>query len=246
MGSPQVVEGVVMGTDSLDLESFVEPYFVFFRSNFLTCPEALSTDRYLSHIDYRILHNPLNLTDHVRKILLLQSESLDHQKLAAALADLFFVLKASGFALRRRLLMTSRELIDSHVFNNLDERLKSGLLSMSEHWLSELPTLMLEKPQLEIVRKQDQAKSPADGKENGMHLVDEYIENSQIDLAMDTLEEIVQKAPGDDEPAQLLIELYRQTAEYARFQSYYQKLDQTRHESLPDCWQMASVEFTQS
>jgi hypothetical protein len=236
-----------MVTDSIELESYVEPHFVFLRSKLLTCPEGLSADRYLSHINYRILENPANLVEHVRKIHLFQNENLNQKKLTAALADLFFVLKTGGYALRKRLLLTSRELIDSEIFDHLAEKLKNGKLSISENWLSELPTLMVEKTTLEIVQKQTQEpRIAADDKDNAMRLADEYIENSQIDLAIETLEEAVLKTPGDDQPAKLLIELYRQTAEYDRFQTILQKLYQTHHETLPDCWQMASIEFEQS
>jgi hypothetical protein len=152
-----------MVIDSIDLESFVEPHFVFLQLNLLTCPDSLSADRYLSHINYRILQNPVNLTEHVRKIHLFQNENLNQKKLAAALADLFFVLKSGGYALRKRLLLTSRELIDSEIFSHLAEKLKSGKLSMSESWLSELPTLMVEKTTLEIVGKRDQGSVSNDG-----------------------------------------------------------------------------------
>ena len=236
-----------MVTDSIELESYVEPHFVFLRSKLLTCPEGLSADRYLSHINYRILENPANLTEHVRKIFLFQRENLNQLQLTAALADLFFVLKAGGYALRKRLLLTSRELIDTEVFNRLADKLRNGKLSMSESWLSGLPTLMVEKPVLEIVRKKAQEpRNVADDKDNAMLLADEYIENSQIDLAIETLEEAVLKAPGDDQSAQLLIELYRQTAQYDRFQTILQQLYQTHHETLPDCWQMASIGFEPS
>ena len=235
-----------MVTDSQDWESFVEPYFVLRESNLLICPQGLSTDRYLSHINYRILQTPANLTDHVRKIHLFQQENLNQRLLVAALADLFFVLKQSGYALRKRLLLTSRELIDSKVFDHLVDKLKSGNLSMSENWLSGFPTLLVEKPVLEIVRRQDQgSRGTTDDKDNAMLLADEYIENSQINLAIETLEEAVLKESGDDKPAELLIQLYRQTAEFDRFRDFLHKLEQVQDETLPDCWQLASIEFEQ-
>ncbi len=233
-----------MVTDSQDWESSLEPYFVLRESSLLICPQNLSTDRYLNYINYRIRQTPANLTDHVRKIYLFQQESLNQRLLVAALADLFFVLKQSGYALRKRLLLASRELIDSTIFSHLVDKLKSGNLSISENWLRGFPTLLVEKPVLEIVRRQDQAsRGPTDDKDNAMLLADEYIENSQINLAIETLEEAVLKASGDEEPAELLIELYRQTAEYDRFRDFSHKLEQTQNETLPDCWQLASIEF---
>jgi len=233
-----------MLTDSLDLELMVEPYFILLQSKSLSCPQGLSADRYLAHINYRILEKPASLTDHVRKVQLLQHEKPDQTKLAGALVDLFFILKTAGFALRRRLLLTSRELIDADVFKRLSDKLKNGSLSMSEAWLSGLPTLLVEKPVLEIVQRQAQASlGAADDDNNAMLLADEYIENSQIDLAIETLEAAVLKKPDDEEPANLLIELYRQTAEFDRFRGFWQKLGKRHTEALPTCWQLANLEF---
>ncbi len=225
----------------------VEPYFAYMQTDSLAYPAKVNLDSYLSHINYRILKNPASLGDHARKILLIQSKKTGADQLAAALADLFHVLKGGGYQLRKRFLLTSRDLIPADHFKKLVGKLKTGDLSTEERWLEALPTLMVEKSNVEVVGRivdQEASGRLPDG-EGSLSLANEYIENSQIELAIDTLEASITENPYVIEPALLLIELYERSLAVERFQTVYQKLQQIADEALPDCWQQAEEYFEQ-
>ncbi len=226
----------------------VEPYFVYMKTDSLAYPETVNSDRYLSHINYCILKNPASLGDHVRKILLIRDKKAGSDQLAAALADLFHVLKGKGYRLRKRFLLASRKLIAADLFEKLAGKLKSGDLSIEEHWLETLPTLMVEESTVNVVcRMVDKAtNSRLTDDEGSLALANEYIENSQIELAIDTLEASVAENPYTIEPALLLIELYQRSFAVDRFHAVYLKLQEIADEVLPDCWQQAEKYFMQS
>ncbi|MCP4432642.1 MAG: hypothetical protein GY806_16845 [Gammaproteobacteria bacterium] len=221
--------------------AYIEPYFWFLQSSLLVYPESFQSGIFLGHINYQILQNPLSLSDHVRKIRLIEEEELSSDQLIAALADLFFILKQGGYALRQRLLFSSRKFIDGEIYKKFIVKLKTGDLSTSENWLQKFPTLLAEKPAINVVSQLAQSSS-ADSP-GGVMLANEYLENSQIDLAIDTLEKTLLENPVDNAATLLLIELYQSTGNLERHSKMYKKLKQIGGEVLPECWKLTESQI---
>ncbi len=104
---------------------------------------------------------------------------------------------------------------------------------------------MIQEPVVVVVSSK--GNSPRqDGADDLLELAQGYIENSQLDLAIDTLEKAVTENPLESEIAELLTELYRRTSDRDRFVAMHQKLVAAVDSDLPGCWIEVENQMTQS
>ncbi len=213
-----------------------EPYFAFMQHTGLKSPDGLAVEKSLGYLNYCIIENPSSLRHHITKIKLILEDKAEADQLVAALADLFCVLKKDGYELRKRMLRYSRSRLDEGTFMQLIKKLKSGDLLVDENWLASYPTLTPISSVVEVIKNADKEAENGEQTQDSLTLAYEYIENSQMDQALDTLEAAALEEPADIEIAELLIELYKQMSDNERLFAMHQKLQQGGDHDLPKCW----------
>ncbi len=124
-----------------DLMRSIEPHFLYSQSRELVSPSVHSSEVLLRYINYKITQRPESITQHVRKIKLLQASSFDYEVLFSALVDLFILLKDKGLELRRRMLLSSKEHLTRVMFAKLQAKLKAGGMTERDCWAGGLSML---------------------------------------------------------------------------------------------------------
>ncbi|QSA96270.1 FimV family protein [Methylococcus sp. EFPC2] len=174
---------------------------------------------------------PGDLARHTRRIHHAY-RSLDSEALYGALLDLFAVLGHHGRELRRRMLSASRDRLAAEQEQALRLWLESGRrppmsprsrsACLSEGVEGETGLLHVrEGEQVEIRDPLQEAR--------------EFIEYSQLEQAMDLLENAVRRQPERDDLRVELLSLYRATRDHARRDDFRRRLG-TELGGLPPCW----------
>ncbi|PIE40747.1 MAG: hypothetical protein CSA49_06900 [Gammaproteobacteria bacterium] len=207
----------------------VEPYYLFANSTQLFFPPELLGEKSLTYINYELQRQPLKLENHVRKIG--YCREMKHPHLLAALADLFLVLGTHGNALKLRLLQRCRDSLLPEDYAMLNRCADTALDST----LSRLPDACLFKQSCQHVVDFDLHASNAENEADIELIVETFIENSQIDQAMDLLEDHLLNQPEHQPLTRTLIDLYIASSQISRGLNFVEKLS-VSHGELSDHW----------
>lgn len=224
----------------------VEPHFLLGQSVKLNITSAIPVSKLLTSLNYRITRNPAHITDHVRKILLLKAYKLDSELVFAALIDLFVVLKKGGIPIRKRMLFFCKNSLPEEKFNQLRNKLDSGDISYNESWINKAPTLLPDESRSgNFITQTHSNENEQTASQTPYDLANEYIQNSQLQLAISTLEKALQTDPVDEESAKLLTHLYRSLSDNSRFSQIYSIVKKKAGSQLCSCWQDTAQFFSE-
>lgn len=194
--------------------------------------QSLTAD--LNALVLKVSRKPNDLLAHLRRIYFCYENALT-EPLYAALLDLLIVLDDKGHDLRRRLLAGCRSHLNDQQFLALNI-VCHGLQNIQGNQFSLFTKGLIGKPQLLIVGK------PVKEQQDALILAKDFIEYSQLDQAMSTLEQAMELEPDREDIQLLLLELYQSTRSVERFQDQYHALTQTGA-SMPAAWQALADVF---
>lgn len=169
---------------------------------------------YLNKLTSKICRKYKDLLTHLRRIYFCYQKSMP-EHLYAALVDLFIVLNGKGKVIRQRLLEGCRSALDDEQFNSLKNagatplKLKGNRYSLFANGV--FGTLSLVEFRRQTREKHD-----------FLALANDFIEYSQLDQAMDTLEIGIVEDPDRTELQDALLDIYKSTGSKERFQKQYQ------------------------
>lgn len=194
----------------------------------------------LERLVFSVSRNPKNLQAHLERIYFCYQEHFDEQ-LFGALVDLLIVLNKTGEALAKRMVSGSQARMNGNQLNvlinlidNKDaqrEYLFYSCYSIFSKGLQSTSVLV------HLVQQSVQIE------QDPLALARDFVEFSQIDNAMNVLENAILANPGRMELHSELLSLYRITRNQAGFQRFYIALSH-RDLSLPVEWKQLDEYFT--
>ena len=245
-----IKDGVVIKDYLYDLQSHIEIHFEYSKSNCLFVDTPLSSFDCLEYLDNQIIKKPNKLLSHIRKIRVLQIREGRSAQLFAALVDMFEVMQKNGLAIKERILNESKPLLSKLQFGYLQSVLSSGEVVHSSND-DQMETLQICRsiPGLSFIHaKTDETKSYLLNSQNELNnlaeLIDGYIESSQIDLALDTLEVSMEHSNFTTEMGELLMSLYKSSDNKLRFENILNSQNK-KSQSLPAYWYETELFFKQ-
>ena len=196
--------------------------------------QSATTD--LNALVLKVSQKPNDLLAHLRRIYFCYEHALS-EPLYAALLDLSIVLDDKGHDLRRRLLAGCRSQLNDQQLLALNV-VCHGLQNIQGNQFSLFTKGLIGKTQLLTVSKHTQAQQDA------LTLAEDFIEYSQLEQAMNTLEQAMELEPDREDIQRLLLELYQSTGSVERFQNQFQAMTQ-RGDSKLDVWQALADVFNE-
>ncbi len=186
-----------------------------------------------SYLAHCITRNPLDLRAHTQRIYLFYSCN-NRSGLYSALLDLFIALNDKGTALRQLLLNHSRNKLTPEQIGFFESCLETGL-----H-----PNSVIENPDNSLLHSGIESSLPLISKQHisqeNTHTdpikeAQECLEYGQLDLALDILEDAMDKAPQDTLVSDELLQIYILARATDRYQNMTKKIVQSGRD-LPPNW----------
>ncbi len=180
-----------------------------------------SPEKGLERLVFRLSKNPKYLQGHLERIYFCFQKQLDAQ-LYGALVDLLIVLNKSGDALSRRMIVGCRSRLTETQFQALENYLESKHSSgtpLSLNRYSVFANGMLSTSALMHV-----TSNGNDKKYDPLTVARDYIEVSQLDEAVQVLEQAFLEQPERAELHTELLSLYRSTGDGPKFSRMYAEL----------------------
>ncbi|MCG8316468.1 MAG: hypothetical protein MI976_24925, partial [Pseudomonadales bacterium] len=180
--------------------------------------------RALNYICYEIKKSPHKLQNHVRRIHL--SQKFKANLIFSALVDLFIVLGSNGIPLKKRLLrkyqaeVSATEL--SFLLNHVD-----SLITGDMEWIPEACLFKTyDNPIAVFARGEERMEESGSEQEPGeiQTLVDTYIENCQLGVALETLEDYLIDHSSHSALSETLLELYEAVKDWDRCAGFIERL----------------------
>lgn len=190
----------------------------------------------LNSLVLKVSRKPHDLLTHLRRIYFCYENALT-EPLYAALLDLLIVLDDKGHDLRRRLLAGCRSKLNDQQLLALNV-VCHGLQNIQGNQFSLFTKGLIGKTQLLKVGK------PVKEQQDALILAKDFIEYSQLDQAMSTLEQAMELEPDREDIQLLLLELYQSTRSLERFTNQYHGLMQ-RGASTITAWQALADAFNE-
>jgi hypothetical protein len=187
----------------------------------------------LNALVLKVSRKPSDLLAHLRRIYFCYENALS-EPLYAALLDLSIVLDDKGHDLRCRLLAGCRSKLDEQQLLALNV-VCHGLQNIQGNQFSLFTKGLIGKTQLLKVGKPEQAQQDA------LILAKDYIEYSQLEQAMSTLEQAIEIEPDREDIQLLLLELYQSTRSVERFQNQFHAITQRGALKIEDWQALADV-----
>lgn len=213
----------MLQTDSLFAENEVFSAYadsnVDFVVNEVSWLTDQHTDEYLyQQLTYKVISKPKVLISHIQRIYFTYSHKMIDQ-LFAALLDLLVVLEGRGSALSQRMIASTQSLLSdqqanelkAYLKNNNQFLLKGNKFSIFIKGFEGTNQVLIE--QNEKVIEHDELKIARD-----------FIEYSQLDEAIQTLESGILKSPDRMDLQLELLELYKATKKNLAFTAMQEKL----------------------
>ena len=227
------------------LKQWVEPHFVYAGHNKLQIATECVSSRQMDYLNSLIVGKNNNITAHVRKIMLLKDTNADTKVVFAAFIDFFTVLKNNGSDIKKRLLNSCQPNLTKEHLDDLASYLNAGKIEVNDInagcRLKEIEELLL----FDLGKNKKFIKvekiNKATPYENDLKLmVHNYMENSQIDLAIAALEGALLENPKIIEMGELLMQLYKGTNDKEAFSFLHDKvvgkLSYGEQKKLPQYW----------
>lgn len=184
-------------------------------------------EKILENLVFQITRNPGNLLSHLRRIYACHQHNKSEQ-LYAALVDFLTVLENKGKKLARRMVQASSNKLNSEQVSQLRDYLsgedQSGLVGNGFTVIKQ-----------ELVGNQrvlDKAQSVS-LEHDYLELAQDFIEYSQLDEAIDVLEQGFYEATDREDIQAQLLELYKVTHAEGRFRKTYALAKQNQFALIP-------------
>ncbi len=218
------------------------PAFVDSNDSFIVCElpwltEKLSSDCLYQQIVYKVLRKPKKLTFHLQRIYFTYHYGMTDQ-LYAGLVDLVSVLDGKGSALSYRMIKATQSLLTEVQVKALDNYLKTQnyrLLVSNQY--SVCTTDIINTQPLLIINKEEVADEY-----DPLSLARDYIEYSQLDSALKTLEVAILETPERQDIQLELLELLKQTKNVHALTRIRKKLTEKQWDETVE-WQKLADHF---
>lgn len=205
-----------------------EPHFSFAHGSHLHSHAPVEFEKAFNYLSYQIRLAPNALVQHVRRIFLcLQCH--DTTRLPIALIDLFLVLQQHGSGLKNRLLTLCRPHLNS-THENLLQRLMLNPVGLREKDIPDDCLLKYQRNYQHTYQHTSAAQEapPSPARETTgtsvEALVQTFIENCQLDEAVELLEHHLASDPDNPGLQQQLIEIFRARGETERIDRFFNDL----------------------
>lgn len=188
----------------------------------------------LNTLILKVCRKPGDLMAHLHRIYFCYAHALS-EPLYAALLDLLIVLDGKGHDLCRRLIMGCRKQLDTEQWlalntaNHQPQSLQGNKFCLFTQGLIGTTEL------LHVKRQQTVGRDP-------LLLARDFIEYSQLDAAMTTLEQALTTDSFRTDIQTLLLELYQSTSNHQRFQNQYDSMVKNAA-PLIDAWRALAEVF---
>ena len=170
-----------------------EAHFAFSSSNWLHYKSNIPESMFLRYLDYSIRRKKHDLLSHVRKILFCQQNNRS-DIIGKSIDELFSALGNKGLQLKTSLLIASKHLIANEEYTRLSA-------NINRNDFASLETSSCKKPD-ENPPNIDNTDSDA------IHIADSFIENGQLNEAMDYLEQHLINNNENEQLAETLASVY--------------------------------------
>jgi len=199
-----------------------EAHFAFSSSNWLHYPSNISEAIFLRYLDYSIRRKNNDLLSHVRKILFCQQNNRS-DIIGKSIDDLFAALGDNGSQLKTSLLISSEHLIPKDQY-----RLLSANINRDNTGAIENPEETKPQENTANTSATQATNSPAD-------IADSFIENGQLNEAMEHLENYLIDNSENQQLAETLASIYITCKEKQRITSFINKLED-KGKPIPSCF----------
>jgi len=233
---PLVISNEVSAYECAD-SGLNESHFVLSGSTQLHFSDA--NDHVLSGIIYTIIKQPTNLLAHIQRITFCYEHSKDEQ-LSAALIDLFVILENVGATLKTRMLSGVAKHLPSAVVKQLQSYLNDYRLIQGNEY--SVLTAGIESNELLVLVQANENEAKPDLTHDPLQIARDYIEYSQLDEAIQVLEEAIIKTPERSELHNDLLELYQSTDNSEAFKNMQRILASINHPMQPQ-WDALNFYF---
>jgi len=204
--------GSMFITDKKSLAVFVDSDEGFFVKELLWLAEERTDESLYQQVVFKIRRKPNKLMNHIQRVFLSYSLGMQEQ-LYAALVDLLWVLDGKGSALSGRMLGGTRSALTDHQFKSLETYLQQpdrAALEANQYTVCTSGTLGASELMLSNSKNNKQDYDP-------LELARDYIEYSQLDEALATLEAAILTSPERQDVLKELLDLLMITK---NFQAY--------------------------
>lgn len=191
-----------------------------------------------------ILRDPKNLRNHAQRLILITRRQ-DRLGITGALVDLWLTLGAGGVALKQYFLAHANSLIDldfqailqAHMSADIQPAIAHHPVTGSILWQAHMPRPALIRPREAITRRCDEQSTtpPPENRDPAILEANEFIANGQLDLALETLENVVLSTPENDDAVVFLQKLYQKAGERTREEIMAEQL-KINFGHLPKAW----------
>ncbi len=224
-------------TENKPVDAFVDSDNSFVVKAFVWTAEAQIDDLLYQQIVCKVLRKPTKLISHLQRIYLTYRLGMQEQ-LYAALVDLLWVLDGKGQLLSRRMVVATQPALSESQVKMLDTYLKKpDRKRLSGNQFSICITGLLGSTVLLTAKAHNQTVSY-----DPLNLARDYIEYSQLDQALETLETAVLKMPERQDLQYELLDLLKVTDNRDAFFSIRDALLEKNIE-LPVNWQQVDDYF---
>lgn len=214
-----------------DKETLNENSFWNDRELSLFSLHQVENSQILDSLVFKVRRDPGNLLSHLRRIYFCYVNRLSDQ-LYAALLDLLIVLQGKGKSIGRRMIDGCRhQLSEQQLFVLTTERFSD----LEQHVNPYCLFTSGRQGQGELVEFQRQT----DRQYDVLSLANDFIEFSQLDQAMDVLEDGVIANPERQDLQEALLQLYKSTRNRERFINFFQKIN-VLSMRISDDWRLAA------
>lgn len=196
-----------------------EAHFAFSSSNWLYDKSNISEGIFLRYLDYSIRRKKHDLLSHVRKILFCQQNNRS-DIIGKSLDELFSALDEKGKQLKTSLLIASKHLITKEEYLRLSTSINRNNIAR----LETRPATNLDKTPLDT----DKTESDA------TQIADSFIENGQLNEAMDHLEKHLTNNSENQQLAEILASIYITCDEKQRRNNLIEELS-SKGKPIPIC-----------
>lgn len=211
-----------------------QPYAFWDNEPLLFANELPSSDSILNVLTFKVIRRPKDLVAHLRRIYFCYQNALSEQ-LYAALLDFLIVLNGKGRKISLRLISGSRSLLDATQMSVFKHAVNYPHDAPSNRYSLFTKGMMGTSRLMEVSQKGQELR-------DYLALADDFIEFSQLDEAMSTLELGLDEHPERQDLQTALLELYKSTNSRERFNEKYEEI-KTMSVPLIDDWQMLADFF---
>lgn len=188
----------------------------------------------LTSLSFKVSRKPKDLIAHLCRIYFCYQNQLS-EPLYAALLDFLIILNGNGRKISRRLIHGSRSQLDLTQMSALKRALEFPTQVHGNRFSLFTKGVIGFSDLVEVVHK-------SDDQHDYLKLANDFIEFSQLDEAMSTLEQGLAAQPDRQDLQLALLELYKSTDNRERFEDMYARI-QLISDRLIEDWQKLAAFF---